>query len=139
MERPAFDVTGKIVVNVLPVNEDPDLKLTNQLHPGYNVSTKELPPHDTQSPYFAAFPKYIKQGEISTPIITTPKMREQLKKGTLYIVVHARVTYEDVFGVEHWLQHCSHGLGSESWPGVRLSSVGPTGICGQYNDTDKNF
>ena len=135
----AFNIRGRIVLNVLLANEDPDLTLVDATHPAYNVSVKQLPPRHTETPKAAVFPKYIGKGEILTPIKLTAVIRKQIMNGRMQIVVQARLAYEDVFGVKHWIQHCSHGFGTKSWPGIRLSNVGPTGICGEYNDADKNF
>jgi len=135
----AFNVRGRIVLNVLSANEDPNLTLVEATHPGYNVSVKQMSPHYTETPKAAVLPKYIRKGEILTPIKLTATMRKQIMNGKMQIVVQARLAYEDVFGVEHWIQHCSHGYGTKSWPGIRLSNVGPTGICGEYNDADRNF
>jgi hypothetical protein len=129
-----LNLSARMVINVLPVKEEPDLRYYRG-HPSYGISIKAmLPNHPHTSPY-AAFPKYHTPGSDPTPINVTPTLRDRITKGKVYIVMHLRVEYDDIFGVHHWLQYCGHG--ETATPGTKAKSAGAT--CGDYNDVDRNF
>lgn len=61
----------------------------------------------------------------------TDKFKKKIESGNLIVVIHGRLTYEDVFGVGHWFQFCSFGSAGS------LKKRG-SAKCDEYNDTDNN-
>jgi hypothetical protein len=134
-KTPALDVSGKMVVNLLNNNDDPDLTYRVG-HPGYSVDVKALAPNNPQQLQYAALPKYVTDYKFRKPIIVNPTLRKEISDGSLYIVVHARITYNDIFGKAHWLTYCSRS--QNVTPGVKTHNAG-SDICGDYNNIDRNF
>src|ERR1017187_2052528 len=130
----ALNVQGNIVVNVLPFTEEPDFVYRSG-HPSYAFDAKVLPPKQPQPLNWAAAPKYLSPTAPWKVIVVNPKLRGQISRGVLYIVVHGRLSYEDIFGVPHWLQFCTHA--QTGGPGVNAQSAGQE--CGKYYDVDRNF
>ena len=130
----AFNVVGRMVVNLLPVNTEPDY-VYKMGHPSYAFDVRALAPDHPQKVDYAALPKYLDPKRRLHPIMVTPKLREDMGKGYTQLVVHLRLTYDDIFGISHWVQFCASA--SAIIPGQKVHSANDT--CGQYNDMDRNF
>lgn len=131
---PALNVTGNIVINLLRYGEEPDL-IYKKGHPAYAIEVKALTAKLPQNLPFNVLPKYLDSEKPLVPINVTPQLRRAIADGTLYIVVHARLEYDDVFGIHHWIQFCGHA--SNGIPGIQQQSPGQA--CGDYNDVDRNL
>ena len=134
-KTPAFKMHGNIVANLLREDEEPDF-LYKHGHPRYEVGGggQTLVPNLPQDMQYAALPKYDESpNEPLPPIIVDDSIRQAIETGKSYIVVHGKITYYDVFGIEHWIRFCHY---AHNVVGFQERSVAST--CGPYNDTDKD-
>jgi hypothetical protein len=64
----------------------------------------------------------------------TPAVIEQIKAGKVVFILYARITYNDVFSVPHWVNFCTYSFGAP------VGYVGKPPIaanqCAAYNKTD---
>jgi hypothetical protein len=67
---------------------------------------------------------------IGAPILPTQKDVDDFTQGTDFFILYGRVTYQDVFGVRHWLHFCGFSTGTQGRFHARA--------CTDYNDTDHN-
>jgi hypothetical protein len=58
----------------------------------------------------------------------TPDLLKGVFQGDDFIVVHGRITYNDIFGIAHWTTYCRYVLHPE-----KISEE-----CMRYNETDSN-
>jgi hypothetical protein len=70
------------------------------------------------------------------PRITTLEEANAWMKGQVYIAVFGKVTYDDVFGVNHWTKFCFWG-NSDITP-LNTISVSASRSCTAYNAVDDN-
>jgi hypothetical protein len=68
----AFNVAGQMVVNLLPVNTEPDY-VYKKGHPRYSVDVRALPPNQPQTTDYAVLPKYLKSTPPSILLSLIPK------------------------------------------------------------------
>ena len=54
----------------------------------------------------------------------------------VWLAVIFRMSYQDIFGTEHWLDKCQSIFDME--PGSLVSSPPGAGACTDYNKTDEN-
>jgi hypothetical protein len=132
-KTPALRVHGPIVVNLLREDEEPDFNYTSGHHPHYTVAGQDILTNLPQDLPFAVLPGHVEPSEPITQILVTEKIKKQIERGELYIVVHGEITYDDVFGVTHWTRFCNY---AHNVVGFREKSVANT--CGPYNDVDKD-
>jgi hypothetical protein len=78
-------------------------------------------------PVFAVTPTGEPQARTISPLILTPKLREEIDGQRTVLLIYGQVTYRDIFGDEHWYHFCA-GHGAVSAPAVAA--------CAAYNDTD---
>jgi len=125
-KTPALKVQIKGVVSILKRNtEKADLPKGDIKHgysliriglvqPGQQIKDWPLMALDTNGP--------------SVPVITAPELIGSLKSAEYTMVVHGRITYEDIFGQEHWLTFCDYLNGL----------VGGSPECFSYNASDES-
>jgi hypothetical protein len=78
------------------------------------------------------YKKGTRSGEI---LKLTPQLLTDMQSGTAYVLVHGRVTYEDFFGISHWINFCSiYPEPSQAIPQLTNGQA----ICIAYNGMDKN-
>ena len=63
------------------------------------------------------------------PLLTKTEVAE-IESGESYIVVFARITYFDVYGISHWINFCS-------WQAHRPGNYSSRD-CVEYNNVDNN-
>jgi hypothetical protein len=59
-----------------------------------------------------------------------PKEIEMIRQGKLLVYTHGKLTYQDIFGCDHWITFCQNVSGR---PGSSNKAVSK---CPEYNDTD---
>jgi hypothetical protein len=77
------------------------------------------------------------------PLIVTPDMQKRMNAGDVYIALHGRVTYDDIFGVHHWLTFCGQGLMDPMNPQpediLRFGKLKGAAGCIAHNNADSNW
>ena len=123
-KTPARNIRGSIVVGVFQKNEPLDFTYAPG-HAHYGIEAGTIFPNGKISESFEA----IKHGQgHAEPIIFTAPLKEELWNAKSFVVVHGRITYNDIFGIEHWTTYCRYILHPEL-----ISKE-----CTRYNDTDDN-
>lgn len=61
------------------------------------------------------------------PVITTKVIVDHIGNASYTVVIHGRITYEDIFGYKHWLTFCHNANGL----------VGGSTACFDYNSFDR--
>jgi hypothetical protein len=127
-KTPARKVTGDMKAELLRPDQAPDFVYAKG-HPHFHLPTVLILPntdmHLTLTVLRAAPRK--KEPDL---VLFDSAIQHSIDQGDLLIVVHGMLTYEDVFGVEHWLKFCTFGSGNLRHRGSPK--------CDEYNDTDNN-
>jgi len=132
----ALNLTGALVVNLLPINEEPELSYPKHGHPNIQFQVRALMPDTPQTLHrVPGMPKRTAPNNTVAPIIFTKDMEGGIGDGSLYVVVHGQITYDDVFGTHHWLKFCE--VSTRAIPGIKTKRGADT--CADYNDVDRNF
>jgi hypothetical protein len=125
-KTPASHVTGDVVAELLAPEEEPTFVYTKG-HPRSHIAEITILPN--QQMHFSA--EVLKRGKgTPRPVLYTSDIQKLVEAGKLLIVIHGSLTYDDVFGVHHWMHFCSFG-GSGNVFG------GPKG-CNEWNQVDNN-
>jgi hypothetical protein len=123
-KTPAKNVHGNIMVGVFEKGEPLDFSYSAG-HANYKVQAGTIFPSGKIVESFEG----IKHGQERTePIIFTVPLKNDLFSAKSFIVVHGRIDYKDIFGIEHWTTYCRYVLHPEL-----ISEE-----CTRYNDTDDN-
>ena len=122
----AKQMEGDVIATVLDKGEGPALDLLTDV-PHNKIYAGAIFPN---APFDMAV-TVARYGQRSPEtIVLDDTLRQGIANGSLYIIVYGRITYYDVFGVQHWTQFCM-GTGSA----IRLPAVEK---CIAYNDVDNN-
>jgi hypothetical protein len=128
-KTPAKIVTGDLVVQLLKPNEIPDFLYDTPNHPHYHLTPLLIIP-DTGMDITLTIARYALGTKKTEPIVYNPTIQRDLANGDLIVVIFADLTYDDVFGVHHWLKFCTYGAQNLHTPGPNK--------CNEYNDVDNN-
>ncbi len=124
-KTPANNVEGNIVVGVFERGKPLDFAYTSG-HANYRISAGTIFPNGSFTESFQA----IRHGEINAEAIVIDKpLLGELLSSTKLVIVHGKVTYVDIFGVQHWTRYCRV---------VSNPSLIPDD-CMRYNETDGNY
>jgi len=74
--------------------------------------------------------RYASGGKEPEAVLLDVETLRKIDNGDLLLVVHGKLTYEDIFGVSHWLRFCSFGSSNLR----KRSSIN----CDEYNAADDN-
>jgi hypothetical protein len=123
-KTPAKDVQGNIVVGVFESGKPLDFSYTAG-HANYRIAAGTIFPNGSITESFQA----IRHGSYKAEaiILDKPLMDDILNSRSL-VLVHGKITYSDIFGIEHWTTYCRV---------VSNPSLIPDD-CTRYNDTDSN-
>jgi len=132
-KTPAYNLHGVVVINLLKESEQPDFNFGAGVHPRYSVDGGTAIPNSPTDFAWPILPKFVPKDKPIIPIIANDAIKSGMQNGSLYIVVYARITYDDVFGISHWLQFCSYAHNAVGAPEKATADT-----CGPYNDVDKN-
>ena len=121
----AKHVEGFVFVTPVKYDDTPTFEYgPGVAHLRTTLRTGLLTPSNPISAQFAA----VKQDtSVLTPILATEELRNEIEAGKSLVIVYGKMTYDDVFGVKHWLHFCA-GYGSS------MTNAGAK--CTAYNDTD---
>jgi hypothetical protein len=124
-KTPAKNVEGNIVVGIFERGKPLDFAYTSG-HTNYRIAAGTIFPNGSITESFQA----IRHGETSAEAIVIDKpLLGELLNSTKLVIVHGKVTYEDIFGVQHWTRYCRV---------VSNPSLIPND-CMRYNETDENY
>ena len=123
-KTPAKNVHGNIVVGVFKKGETLDFTYTLG-HANYGIRAGTIFPTGKIMESFEGIKHGRKQAE---PIIFTAPLKDELFNAHSFIIVHGKIIYDDIFGIEHWTTYCRYVLHPEL-----ISEQ-----CTRYNDTDDN-
>ena len=123
----ARHVEGNIAIYPIGRNETPQFVYTPG-HANYKIETGAMFPEMPITMNFAALVHGKKKARI---IILDKPMHDSLTRGDILIVAHGRIAYQDIFGVDHWVQFCVLATGQQA-------EAGSVPECMRYNDADNN-
>jgi hypothetical protein len=132
-KTPALNVYAKIMVEVIHNGESPRfLSLSyRDYRPGIVFSIGLMYPGIPES-FPATLKRRIAPGnDIPEPV--SREMYEELHSGITYWAVHGMATYNDIFGIAHWVKFCGWITDFPSTPGTYTA-----GKCSEYNKADDN-
>lgn len=66
---------------------------------------------------------------VAEAIVPDDSLRQDIERGNRFIIFYGRITYYDVFGIQHWTQFCT-GSGTAILDNLKQ--------CIRYNDVDNN-
>ena len=67
--------------------------------------------------------------KVAETIVPDDTLRREIANGDRFIIFYGRITYYDVFGIQHWTQFCT-GSGTAILENLKE--------CISYNDVDNN-
>jgi hypothetical protein len=125
-KTPARAVEGDVVATVLNRGEEPALGDFSIGHPHNRLYVGVVFP-GAPIPITMALTHYgPKTGET---IVPDDALRQDIANGYRFILFYGRLTYYDVFGIQHWTQFCT-GSGNAMQNNLKK--------CISYNDVDNN-
>jgi hypothetical protein len=72
--------------------------------------------------------QYFNEKHLISPI--PDLVGQDMLKGSRYVIIYARATYRDSFGIDHWTQYCADE--------AEVAMTTHSENCVNYNDTDNN-
>ncbi|MGD0923327.1 MAG: hypothetical protein ABSA70_16425 [Terriglobia bacterium] len=131
-KTPAKHIEGWFTATVLKRDEVPDFIYTPGTgHPAVKAEARFVWPEEKIPFQMIAFKHGTQTGE---HIILTKEMLGEWDRGESYLVMHGKITYDDVFDVHHWITFCDIFLADH----LRSGLLNPAQVCARYNDMDKN-
>jgi hypothetical protein len=125
-KTPAKDVQGDVVATVLNKGEEPTLGDFSVGHPHNRLYAGVVFPG-------APIPttiNVVRYGpKVPENIVPDDTLRQDIEHGNRFIIFYGRITYYDVFGIQHWTQFCT-GSGTAILDNLKQ--------CIRYNDVDNN-
>lgn len=121
-KTPAKNVEGNIIVTIVKRGAPFDFVYASG-HANYRIAAGSLFPNATINESFQA----IRHGPVhAEAIIVTKPILDEITASQSLVVVYGRLTYSDIFGIEHWTTYCRI---------VSNPSLIPDD-CVRYNNTD---
>lgn len=133
----AKHVTGDFILRLYKPSETPDFVYEHR-HRMHLASTTVVPNGRVNlSVYAISGPKESPDGSKPLPpTLVTPDTLAQLENGTLIMILYGKLTYDDAWGVKHWITLCTLG-GPQAVGGVNFSHPAAE-ACNKYTDTDES-
>jgi hypothetical protein len=131
----ARNVDGFVRVQILARNTSPTFKYGDEVPgpPSFHFGLGALFPNApiNLKPLYWISPIYgVIDPNNPDPAPLQPGDTEAINIGKKYIVTHGKFTYEDAFGIQHWVQFCTATHGNRfTGKGVKE--------CAEYNNADK--
>ena len=123
----ALNYVGEALIKVLPIEQEPAFDYSQWDHGRTNGGILyPADPRDIEASMYAKDAWTTSHPEM---IALSDTDYEKFLHGKAYIVVYARVLYQDIYGTNHWTQFCnwsSHASSSPAWK------------CSEYNRVDDN-
>jgi hypothetical protein len=127
-KTPAKNVDSQFLIEVLPREQMADLSHYPSGNAIVRISTGLLVPGDTTAQWPAVF--FTGIGADVHPKLLNHNDYMRLVNGADYVVLRDIVTFDDIFGVSHWVHYCKwETLGHGEYPAKN---------CTAYNGTDNN-
>jgi hypothetical protein len=129
-------VRVKYATQLLPQADDPSLFDSSIRYD--SAQTGVATPNAFQGGPVSAGLRYLdKHGKPIGPL--NREQLEDLRTGKLYLVIFGRAEYGDTFGLDHWQTFCAMVDRFQSDLTALPSKKMRHGVCGDYNDMDKNL
>jgi hypothetical protein len=125
-KTPARGVEGDIVATVISKGDQPTVGDFSIGHPHNRLYVGAIFP-GAPIPMTIAVVHYGPQA--AETIVPDETLRQDIANGNRSIIFYGRITYYDVFGVQHWTQFCT-GSGAAMQDSLKQ--------CIGYNDVDSN-
>jgi hypothetical protein len=125
-KTPARAVEIDVIATVLNKGEEPTLGDFSVGHPHNHVYTGAVFPG---APIPMTAPVVHYGPAMAENIVPDDALRQDIANGKRYIIFYGRITYYDVFGIQHWTQFCT-GSGPALLDSLKK--------CISYNDVDNN-
>jgi hypothetical protein len=125
-KTPARNMVAKIYLDIVDASQEPPLERVATEAYVRRVMTAGivLPGVDIKQPI-------IRPAEDGKSRLTTESEFTALRDGKAYVAIYGIITYDDVFGVQHWTKFCNWETGSGN-------GTFHTERCTAYNDVDPN-
>jgi hypothetical protein len=127
-KTPARKVNGDLVAQLIKPDEDPDFVYAPG-HPRTHMPSFLILPN-TDIHLTLNVLRDVPGQKNPSVVLFDREIQAKIEMQELILIIHGRLTYEDIFGVSHWLKFCTTGT-----PNLRkaLSTK-----CNEYNDVDNN-
>lgn len=123
---PASAVEGEYIATVLNKGEEPTLGDFSIGHPHNKLYGGVVFPNSPISTTLAV----VRYGpRAAEPILVDDALRQDIANGNRFIIFYGKITYFDVFGVQHWTQFCT---------GSGTAILDKLKDCIKYNDVGHN-
>ena len=134
-KSPAKNISGGFAMDVYGSNEMPELDLGSK-HTLDHFSTGISFPNDTHGFQIEVFNRSV-PSKIKPPLVL-PDINEKVNAGESYVVIWGKTTYDDIFGIHHWVRFC--GLVGTIPRQTHAKSIydKARAKCATYNDVDEN-
>jgi hypothetical protein len=125
-KTPAIAVEGDFVATVLNKGEESTAGDFSVGHPHNRLYTGVVFP-GAPIPITLTVTHYGPRA--AEAIVPDDALRQDIANGKRFIIFYGRITYYDVFGIQHWTQFCS---------GSGVAILGNLKNCISYNNVDNN-
>lgn len=126
-KTPALNYLGEALVKILPIEQEPAFDYSQWDHGRTNGGILyTADPRDIEASMYAKDAWTTSHPEM---IALSDTDYKKFLDGKAYIVVYARVTYSDIYGVNHWTHFCNWSSHAPSSPALK---------CSECNRVDDN-
>ncbi len=132
-KTPARDISGDVWIEILASSAAPELEPVSAKPPAKFATGVMFTNQSVPTPIVRVRWRTDTETE---PDPITPDERQRLTTGRAYVATHGRVTYWDVFNIQHWTQFCTF-TPLVNTPSPERSSYGAK-KCAEYNSVDNN-
>jgi len=132
-KTPAKHFEAWVAATVMKSNEKPEFIYKRGTgHPLVRAKAPFLWPSE-QVPF--PLPVFKKPTRVAEKLILTRPLLEGMDAGTSYVLMYGKITYVDVFGIDHWMTFCDiYPTANRLLP----SLSGAYARCIAYNETDED-
>lgn len=126
-KTPALNYVLESLIKILPIKQEPVFDYSQGDHGRNNGGI--LYPADTRDMEASTYAKDAWTKPQPEKLALSRTDYERFLAGKNYIIVYARVTYWDIFGVKHWTHFCNWSTYAPRTPATK---------CSEYNRVDGN-
>jgi len=135
-KTPARNVNGVFIMEVLNSADEPSFDYSSPLLKS-TLTDHALFPNSPTTILGLTPLHQIPGTKTVEPIELTQDLLDKFNNGQIWFAAEGKISYEDIFGVKHWMNICHAMFHAGSANFVGLPPVG-TQRCVEYNDVDKN-
>ena len=135
-KTPARKIDGVFIVEVLDAGDIPSFDYSNELlRSGWKANALFPIPPTLMEGLVAV--RQIPGTKTTEPVALSQELLDKYNNGKIWFAIQGKVTYEDVFGVSHWMNICHGQVHGDANGFIQVPQLGIV-RCAGYNDVDKN-